>query len=402
MLQRIITLVLRPRHYWRSVSFDEIAELYTSRLIMVFAINIVNLFAAIYLYKLGYSPLFIALFYAAIYAIKIPLVPFLAKYAAYYGPKHGVLFANIVRIASMIAFVFVPQYGLLAIIVFGVLQQISAAMYNICYMINFSKVKHVLNVGKEIGTMQVIEKVAKITSPIVGGVIASTWGPQASIILASILFILAAVPLFRSVEPTALRMKLKFQGFPWRLARATLLSQSVVGFDFVASGVVWSLFVTIFVFAGLGENIYSVLGTLASFGVLVSVAASWTFGKMIDRRKGDVLLGAGIVINSILHLFRPFVTSVAGVVGANIVNETATSAYTMPFTRATFDVADSSGSRAVYMMYSEMMLDLGQALCCLLLAVGILLLGTHGGMVLVFAVAAVYELLMLTSTRQAK
>ena len=402
MLQRILTLVLRPRHYWRSVSFDEIAELYTSRLIMVFAINIVNLFAAIYLYKLGYSPLFIACFYAAIYAIKIPLAPFLAKYAAYYGPKHGVLIANIVRIVSMISFAFVPQYGLPAIIIFGVLQQISASMYNICYMINFSKVKHVLNVGKEIGTMQIIEKIAKMLSPIVGGVIASLWGPRVSILLASILFILAAVPLFRTVEPTASRMKLKFQGFPWRLARATLISQSVVGFDFVASGLVWSLFVTIFVFAELGDGIYSALGALASFGVLISVLASWTFGKMIDRRKGDVLLRAGVVANSVLHLFRPFTTNIAGVVGVNIVNETATSAYTMPFTRATFDVADSSGSRIVYMMYSEMMIDIGEALCCLLLAVGILLLGTHGGMVLVFAVTAVYELLMLTSTSQAK
>ena len=63
MFQRLISFVLRGRHYWRGVSFDEIAELYTSRLLTVFAINIVNLFAAVYLYRLGYSLAFIALFY---------------------------------------------------------------------------------------------------------------------------------------------------------------------------------------------------------------------------------------------------------------------------------------------------------------------------------------------------
>ena len=55
MFRKLISFVFRRRHYWRSVSFDEIAELYTSRLITMFAINIVNLFAAVYLYKLGYD-----------------------------------------------------------------------------------------------------------------------------------------------------------------------------------------------------------------------------------------------------------------------------------------------------------------------------------------------------------
>ena len=53
MLRNIFSRIFRARHYWRNVSFDEMAELYISRLITVFAINVVNLFAAVYLYKLG-------------------------------------------------------------------------------------------------------------------------------------------------------------------------------------------------------------------------------------------------------------------------------------------------------------------------------------------------------------
>lgn len=402
MLHRIITLVLRRRHYWRSISFDDIAELYVSRLIMVFAINIINLFAAVYLYKLGYSLLFIALFYGILYSLKIPFSIVAAKYAAYFGPKHGILAANILRIPSMIAFAFVPEYGLAPIIVFGVLQQMSATLYDMCYMIDFSKVKHALHAGKEIGTMQMIEKSAKVISPLVGGVIASIWTPEATIIIASVLFVFAALPLLRTVEPTRTRMKLKLSGFSWRLARPTLISQSVVGFDFVASGMAWTLFIAVFVFASLGENVYSALGALASFGVLVSIAASWTFGQMIDRRKGDVLLVVGTLSNVVLHLFRPFVSGAPGVIGVNMVNETATSAYAMPFTRASFDIADNSGSRLVYMMFMEMTLNAGAALGCFVMAVGIWMLGDKSGLMLVFLVAAVYELLMLASTRQAK
>ena len=147
MLNRIITLVLHRRHYWRSISFDDIAELYVSRLITVFAINIINLFAAVYLYKLDYSILFIAVFYGSLYLLKVPFAVIAAKYAAYFGPKHGILAANILRIPSMIAFAFVPEYGLVPIIIFGVLQQMSSTLYDMCYMIDFSKVKHAIHAG---------------------------------------------------------------------------------------------------------------------------------------------------------------------------------------------------------------------------------------------------------------
>jgi len=402
MLNRIITLVLRRRHYWRSISFDDIAELYVSRLITVFAINIINLFAAVYLYKLGYPILFIAIFYGSLYLLKVPFAVIAAKYAAYFGPKHGILAANILRIPSMIAFAFVPEYGLVPIIIFGVLQQMSSTLYDMCYMIDFSKVKHAIHAGKEIGMMQMVEKFAKVISPVIGGIIASVWSPEVTIILASVLFVFAALPLLRTVEPTRTRAKLKLSGFPWRLAKPTLVSYSVVGFDFVASGMAWTLFITIFVFASLGDNVYSALGALASFGVLISIAASWTFGQMIDKRKGDILLVAGTLVNIVLHLFRPFASSPPAVIGVNMVNETATSAYAMPFTRATFDVADSSGSRLAYMMYMEMTLNFGAALGCFIMAVGVYMLGEKSGLILVFLVAAVYQLLMLASTRQAK
>jgi len=186
------------------------------------------------------------------------------------------------------------------------------------------------------------------------------------------------------------------------LSRPTLLSESVVGFDFIASGVVWTLFVALFIFGQLGDSVYSALGALASLGVLVSMVASWTFGKIIDRRKGDVLLASGTYVNVLLHLFRPFVSTPAGVVGVNMVNETATSAYAMPFLRAVFDVADNSGSRITYMMFMQMTLNLGSALACALLALGAWLLGERSGLMLIFFVAAAYQLIMLTSTRQAK
>ena len=214
MFKVMINRILAGRHYWRVVSFDEIAELYTSRLLTIFAVNIVNLFAAVYLYKLGYAVEFIVLFYGVLYLLKVPFSIVAAKYAAYFGPKHGILLANIVRIPSMVAFLLVPEFGFWAIVAFGIFQQIAATIYDLCYMVDFSKVKNSEHAGKEIGTMQIFDKIARIVSPIVGGVIASVYGPQVTIIVASLMLVVAAVPLFKTIEPTMTRNKLRIAGFP--------------------------------------------------------------------------------------------------------------------------------------------------------------------------------------------
>lgn len=405
MLQKLIYRLFSGRHYWRLVSFDEVAELYASRLITVFAINIVNMFAAVYLYRLGYGVEFIALFYAALYLGKVPFSILVAKYAAYFGPKHGILMANLLRIPSLAAFAlvaFVGDYAFWAVLVFGVFQQMASTFYDLCYLTNFSKVKHRDHAGKEIGTMQIVEKIAKILSPLIGGTIAAIYGPEVTIIVACVLFAVAAIPLFRTVEPTRVRMKLKLSGFPWQLSIPSLVSQSAAGYDFVASGLTWTLFVTLFVFGGLGDSVYAALGGLASLGVLVSILAAWTFGQLVDRHKGGLLLTAGTVVNAVIHVFRPLVSSGAGVVGVNMASETATSAYAMPFTRVMFDVADSSGFRITYLMFIEMTVNIGASLACAVLALSVAVLGTKEGMAAAFIIAACYEFVMLVSRRAAR
>jgi hypothetical protein len=397
MIFRFITRIFRRRHYWRFASFDEVAELYTSRLLTIFAINIVNLFAAVYLYKLGYSVAFIVMTYGLMYLTKIPLSYLAARYVAYFGPKHGIFLGAVIRIPSLLAFLLVPTYGLPAIFVFVGLQQLSTVIYDLAYLVDFSKVKHSLNAGKEIGTMLIIEKIARIISPLVGGVIASMYSPQITIIVACVVLLFSAGPLFRTVEPTVTKSRLKFAGFPWRKAASSLISESVVGFDFVASGIAWTLFLAVFVFADFGDDVYAALGGLASLGVFVSVLTAWTFGQIVDKEKGGGLLVFGTIANVVIHLFRPFAGNVPGVMALNIANETATSAYAIPFTRVVFDVADSSGFRIPYMMFIEMTLNIGAALGCFALVLCMYMFGELSGIKVMFGVAAAYQLLMLIS-----
>lgn len=397
MFRKLFFRLFWRRRYWRNIEFDQLAELYTSRLLTVFAINIINLFAAVYLYKLGYSLLFIALFYGVLYLFKVPLSYVAARIAAYFGPKHGIFYANLLRIPSLVAFAFVPEFGLWAVIVFGVFQQMSAVLYDLCYMVGFSKIKSTDRVGREIGNMQIIEKIARVLSPVVGGVVASVYSPTATIIVACAVFMVAALPLFRSMEPTSTKVRLKISGFPWRLTARTVVAETVVGFDFVTSGLVWTLFVTLIVFEKFGDGIYAALGALASLSVLASVVATWIFGQLVDRRKGGMLSTVGTIAKSVVHLFRPAIVTPAGVLGVNTSSETASSAYIMPFTRLVFDTADASGFRITYLMFVSMATNVGAALCALLLALFLWLFDEQFAMQALFIAAAFYQLLMLVA-----
>lgn len=402
MLQRIVSFIFRRRHYWRYVSFDEIAELYVSRLIMVFALNIVGLFMALYLYKLGYSVLFIVLLYAVMYAFKVLFAFVAAKYIAYFGPKHGVLMANILRVPSMIAMFLVPQYGLPAVVIFSVLQNMAACLYNVSYLIDFSKVRHTEHTGKELGTMQLIERFARVVSPIIGGALATVFGPGVVIIIAMGLFLVSSIPLLKTMELTVVRSKIKIESFPWRLTRGSFVAEATMGFDIVVSGTIWVLFTAIAVFSALGSGIYAVLGMLFSVGVLASMVTAWLFGKIVDRRQGDILFMAGVIVNSFIHAFRAFASTPASVVGVNVANEVGTAAYSLPWTRGVFNIADMSGHRILYFAILQAWNDIGSVVACLSAAVFICLFGLIPGMQLFFVFAAMVELVMVVGRRYTK
>lgn len=158
MFQNIIRQLLQRRHFWRYTTFDEVAELYASRMMRLFAQYMINMFVALYLYEQNYSLLFIASYYAVSFVFRVFLGYFAAQFVAKFGPKHGMLLANLLYIPALITFTFVHDYGFTAIIVFGIFQSLSVVFNDLSYMVNFSKVKHVEHAGKEIGYMQIFER----------------------------------------------------------------------------------------------------------------------------------------------------------------------------------------------------------------------------------------------------
>ena len=399
MVQKFFHSLLVRRHFWRYATFSEVAELYVSRMLRMAALYMAGSFMSIYLYQLGYSIGVIGLLWAGFFIFKTIIALPVARFVGWVGPKHAILISNILYIPAMISFALLPVYGTWLLFVSLGFQAVSAIMYGLGYLIDFSKVKSVDHAGKEIAYMNIFEKVTTGLSPLIGGFIAFIFGPQVVILIAAILFALAAVPLMRTGEQVRTNQKLHFRGFPWQLLRGHALAQFSAGFDVFTSGTAWTLYVAVMILGLTSDNneVYAVTGVLVSVVFIVAIVASYTYGRIIDKSKGGELMKAGAVANAITHLIRPFVASPVTVAGLNAANELATTGYTLPYTRAMFDNADISGARVMYLGVAEMLSNLGAGIAALLLGLVALASTEEFALKSLFFVTAAVVLFVLTA-----
>ncbi|MFZ1301713.1 MAG: MFS transporter [Candidatus Microsaccharimonas sp.] len=387
------------RHFWRHATFSEIAELYTSRMLRLAALHLAGAFMSIYMYQVGYGVGTIALFWSGFFLFKIFVSLPVASIVAKIGPKHAILLSNILYIPSMIIFAFLPVFGPWLLVLIVILQGASGSMYVIAYNIDFSKVKSIEHAGKEIAYMNIIEKITTSISPLIGGILAFLFGPQLVLIVAAVLFALAAAPLLTTGEQVKTGMKLQFRGFPWRLIRQHWLAQLAAGFDVFTSGTVWTLYTAVIVIgvSTSNNNVYIISGMLLSVVLLAALSASYVYGKLIDKKRGGDLMKVSVVANSLTHLVRPFITTPITVAGINAANEVATTGYTMPYTRAVYDNADLSGHRTTYLGLVDMLGNFGAFLGALVLAILVSIAGDTFALTNFFFVAGVVVLLVLTA-----
>ncbi len=397
MVRNFLHTILLRRHFWRYATFSEVAELYVSRMLRMAALYLVNTFMSIYLYQMGYSVATIAFLWVGFYMFKAVMSLPIARFVGWMGPKHAILFSNLLYIPAMISFAFLSEYSTWLLLLTFILQGLSAAMYSIAYSVDFSKVKSLSHAGKEIAYMNIFEKVTTGLSPLVGGFIAFLLGPQVVILLAALLFAIAAMPLLKTGEQVQVKQKLTFRGFPWKLFFRQALAEFSLGFDVFTSGTAWTLYVAIVIIGISGNDVYAVTGILVSVVLIVAVFASYTYGKLIDRKKGGELMKVAAIVNASTHFLRPFVQSPVVVAGLNAGNELATTGYTLPFTRAVFDNADISGARVMYLGLVESLANLGAGIGALILGIMASTMQEQVSLQAFFFIAGAVVLLILTA-----
>ena len=393
-----VNVFLKRRFFWRYANFDEISKIYMAKTLRHFALRLVSVFVAIYLFNLGYSLAFVFAYLGIYHLVKIPMALLASTAVIKLGPKHTIFYANILYLPTILALTFLkpPEEILTTVAILAgiiLVQGLGVAMYDYSNMVSFAKVKNINHVGKQLGIMQVLEKTASIAGPLFGGLIASLWGPTVLMIIASFILGISALPLVRTSEPIIKNQKIRWRRYPWRKTWRSIISQSGTGFDIIASGAGWQLYLAALVFA-LNQEIYAVVGALTSLATITAFVSAFVFGKLIDRRHGDKLLRWGVILKSITNFSRPLVTNSLGAAGTSAVAEVSTTAYSMAFMRGTYDLADSSGYRMNYLLLMVMAADVGAMLACFFAVLFFLTLPMQSAFATFFILASIYILII--------
>lgn len=394
MVNSAIKKILRRRHFWRTVSFDELSEIYTSQLLRSLAVGLVGIFVPIYLYKIGYSLIAICFMFVVWFAVKPIWAYVSARVIAAYGPKHAIAISVIFQIIYLVLILTIETLSWPLWMV-GIMGSLCFTMYMMAFFVDFSKIKHTEHGGKELGFLNIFERVGAVAGPLIGGILATAFDPRYAIAMAIMVLCGSLIPIFMSSEPVRTNQIIKIKGFPLRRHKRDFLVGTAFQLENVISITIWPLFLGIFV---LTSNTYAALGILTAVSTAVALIAIVLIGKLIDDRKGRQLLNIGATINAVLHLFRPFVTNMAQALGVSIINEPVTQMYRMPFLKGRFDASDSvPGYRIVYFMINEFYLAFANVIFWGSLIVLLLVVPDKLALQITFIVAAI---LSLCITRQ--
>lgn len=389
MLKDFVYNVLERRHFWRYATFGEIADLYLAQTLRTAAISLVSGFSSVFMYKQGYSLIFIMIFWAIYFLAKVVLMPFAGMIISRFGTVACTMLSNILYIPAIIALSLIPELKLTGLIIYGSFLALSVMIHELCYMIDFSRVKSVEHAGKEIALMNIFNKIVITIGPLIGGLIALWFNVQVTMWVAGSVLVFAGLPLLKLKNQSEKHHQFKLQGFPWGLVLPGLFARFSIGFDIESSGNIWGLFLAIILFPSAGNAIYVTLGALSSATFIVAIITSAVFGKLIDNKKGRSLLRAGVSANIIIHLSRLLISTPVGVVGVNVTKEVAAAAQGMTFMRGMFDTADASGFRITYLVIQDIVKNLGEAVACAAMALCAMFIGGRTGFSVFYAVTAV-------------
>jgi MFS family permease len=314
------------------------------------AMNLAGIFLPIYLYQLGYPIWQIMFMYALLFSAALLFTYPTARLVARFGPKHTILLSFVLQVMALVYFsmlssVHLPAVG--AALLFGA----GSTLFFTAFHVDFSKVKHADHAGKEVGWLYTMEKTGGILGPIVGGVIGFVFGGEYIFAAAMVLMLIAAAPLFLTHEPVKTRQKLDFKGVHVKDIKHDLGSYAALALENSISNIVWPFFVGVIIFT---QNPYILLGSITSAAVVVSIITARGVGRMVDNRKGRVLLRYGVSANALLHVFRCFTNGYVSALSINLVNEAVTVSYRMPYMKGMYNAADDHpGFRIVYIAALE-------------------------------------------------
>lgn len=371
---------------------SELSELYVSMTLKSLALSLIAIFLPVYLYQEGYSIIQIGLYYAFYFGARTILDLGSGVLTARFGPKHMLSYSYVLLIVFLGMLLTLPTYNW-PLFFLATAHASFNSLFFIAYHVDFSKVHSVKSGGTELSTMNILVRAAAAIGPFIGGLIATYFSINVTIILALLLVLFAIWPLMLTSEPIKRQTKLNLNDFSFRRYRRNVFSYVFEGISRQVGLVIWPLFISVFIFT---DGVYAKVGFVTSLSIAASLLVARLYGKLIDRKAGKTLLNSSSLAVSGLHLIRPHIGSLGGVASVNLVSEFAETGVILPFTKGFYDEADGSKNRIAYIAMMESLISIFRMVFWLAIILIAINFGEKNALIASFYIASASALLIRT------
>ncbi len=380
-----MTLANRVSHYFTHRLHREVKELYVATAITDTAAAAMLIFEPIYLYQsLRLSIPEVMLFFAAVYAWYILVIPLGGKFATHFGFKHALIVSVPFQLLYWACLFFARDIPLL-IFVAPIMYAFSKAFYWPAFGSIVARFANQGQVGREFSVLMAIVQVVQILGPLVGGFIAQLHGSGALLVVAGIVYAMAIVPLAMHKE-NGYKRPYHFRS-TWEL----FFTRTKKFFGYLGFGEEL-LFLTLWpIFIFLAVQGYKNTGLVVTTASIFSAIITLYIGKRTDGRAKLALLRFGALFTASGWLLRPFLPGAWGALTSDTAARVGKNIYYVPLNTVTYERAEATEVMP-YIVFFEQSLSVGKLLTALLAA---LLFAVTGSFVLLFFMAALLALLYL-------
>lgn len=349
----------RLPHYFTSKLHTEVKELYAATAIADLALATMLIFEPVFLYEmLHFTISEVLLFFAAVYAWYVLLIPFGAKFATRFGFKHALIASVPFQLLYWAALYFSPQHPQL-IWVATLLYGLEKTFYWPAFHAVVARFANQGQVAREFSFLTSIIQVAQIFGPFAGGIIAQVAGGQTLLVFAGIIYALSVIPLFAHKDTSPgraykFRDTLRLYKTQW----SKMLGYWGFGEELLAL-TIWPISIY------LATEGYGATGAVVTIAAAASAVISLYLGKWTDSHPKRPLIRFGSFLTALSWFARPFFPTNQGVLVSDTTARVAKNVVFIPVCTVTYERAESS-SIVPYVVFFEQSLAIGKLLTALL------------------------------------
>ncbi|TAK88941.1 MFS transporter [Patescibacteria group bacterium] len=373
-MHSIVDQHIRHHHQLRPVR-----EIYWSVGINGLGLSLVSIFVPIYLYNLGYSIRTILLLFVVDFVIRIMLQPIAGRYIARYGPKHGFVIAVVATIVTLVLLTMLAGNAQ----VFWLIPAADAVLnvfHFLAFMTYFARSYEEKKVSSQVSIISQLIVTVTTLGPLIGGIIASLFGLQVSLLLAIVLVSASLIPLSFSSEPFT-RQRFSMLDLPWKQMARDAVGSFGRAIDARVAKIVWPF--AIFLFVGG----YAKVGFITTVSFLAIVIANQVASKL-SQRHPRATIWSGSVGTSVMHLGRIGAADSISATAINLVDGVVNTFNMIPFQATLYRHARSNNTVSFVAAFNAMN-DLGSLFLFSTLFAATFILPTQAVLILAFVLGAI-------------